>query len=99
MLKTVPPTRLYPGKQIFKHSYFVLCFVKDFDAIFDSLAPLDCGETDLSQTLLYELLAICGTFLAFNEGKAKAVCWIEETRSVEISPDEKTQLLEASNDS
>ena len=94
MLKTVPPTRQFQGKQIFKHSFFILCFVEDFDAIFDSVLLSQQGETDLSGTLFYKLMTICGSFLSLNEGKAKQVCWIEKTRSASVQNDEKQQLLD-----
>lgn len=66
----------------------------DFNAIFDSVILLQQGETDLSGTLFYKLMTICGNFLSFNEGKAKQVCWVEQTRSSIIQPEEKQQLLE-----
>ena len=70
-----------------------MCFVEDFDAVFDSEISCRAGETDLSRTLFFKLLTVCGTFLSFNEGKNKQVCWIEETRSVSLTVEEKQQLL------
>ena len=96
MLKTVPPTRQFSdqgSKQVYKHSFFILCFVADFDAIFDSVTALKAGQTDLSNTLLYKLLTVCGTYLSNNHGKKKQVCWVEQTRSVQVTQDEKEQLV------
>jgi len=45
--------------------------------------------------MFYKLMTTCGTFLSFNEGKNKQVCWIEQTRSVSLQPEEKQQLLAA----
>jgi len=36
MLRTVPPTKQYQKKQIFKHTVLLTCFVHDFESIFDS---------------------------------------------------------------
>ena len=44
MLRTVPPTRQFSGqKQVYKHSFFLLCFVHDFESIFDSIVALKQG--------------------------------------------------------
>ena len=75
-----------------------MCFVEGFDGLFDSVTALEAGETDLSNTLMYKLLAICGQFLSLNEGKKKQVCWIERARSVNILYDEKLQLLATFNE-
>ena len=85
MLKTVPPTRQFSdqgSKQVYKYSFFILCFVGNFEEMFDSVVALAAGETDLSNTILYKLLTTCGTYLANNHGKKKQVCWVEQTRSV-----------------
>ena len=71
MLRHVPPTRQFQTAQVFKHTFFILCFVQDFDGIYDSIAVLEAGETDLSNTLMFKLLTICGGFLSHNEGKEK----------------------------
>lgn len=74
MLKTVPPTRQFSdqgSKQVYKFSFFILCFVSDFESIFDSATARAAGETDLSNTLLYKLLTVCGSFLSNNSGKKK----------------------------
>ena len=70
MLKIVPPTKQFSGKkQIFKHSVFFLCFVHDFESMYDSEIAFRQGQTDLSQTIFYKLLTMCGSFLSFNAGK------------------------------
>ena len=69
MLKTVPPTRQFLGKQVYKHSFFILCFVESFEDMFDSVLALQRGETDLSDTIFYKLMTICGNFMSHNEGK------------------------------
>ena len=88
MLKTVPPTRQFSdqgSKQVYKHSFFILCFAESFEAIFDSETALEEGQTDLSNTIFYKLLTTCGFFLSNNAGKKKQVGWIEQTRSVQIT--------------
>ena len=82
------------GQQIFKHSFFILCFVQDFDACFDSVMAEEQGETDLSETIMYKLMTVCGTFLKANEGKPKQVCWVEQTRSVELTAEQKEEILQ-----
>ena len=77
------------GKQVYKHTYFVLCFVEDVSAIFDSVNALEAGQTDLSETLMYKLLTICGNFLQHNKDKPKTIAWIEQTRSSVVQPGEK----------
>lgn len=93
MLRTVPPTRQFADNQIFKHSLFLLCFVQDFEQLFDSVLAEEAGQTDLSDTLLYKLMTICGSFLKTNEGKPKQVCWVEQTRSVALAEDQKNEIL------
>ena len=38
-------------------------------------------------------MTVCGTFLKHNEGKANQVCWVEQTRSVELADDQKSEIL------
>ena len=63
--------------------------MSNFEEMFDSVVELAAGNTDLSNTMLYKLLTTCGTYLANNQGKKKQVCWIEQTRSVQVTQDEK----------
>lgn len=53
----------------------------------------EAGQIDLSGTLFYKLMTICGSFLKTNEGKPKQVCWVEQTRSVALADDQKNELL------
>ena len=52
------------------------------------------GQTDLSHTIQYKLMTVCGTFLKANEGKPKQVCWIEQTRAVELDAEQKGEILQ-----
>ena len=42
----------------------------------------------------YKLLITCGTFVKVNKKTRDQVVWVEETRSVELTQDEKRELAE-----
>ena len=81
MLTTIPPSKAV--KSDYTATCFLLAFVKDHAGIYD--------------TLMYKLLAICGTHLIGSKGKKKTD-WIEETRSTLITIEEKHTLLKAIDD-
>lgn len=49
-------------------------------------------EIKLEATLFYKVMTILGTFLKNQD------VWLEETRSMPVKPEEKSQILKSLND-
>ena len=75
MIMGVPPTKQF--MDVYDMSpdeiLLLLAFVPDFDSIYDSMAILEANrfqepldDPDLTQTLQYKLLTICGSLLRTN---------------------------------
>ena len=88
-------------KDGFCDSLLLLAFVRDFAAIFDStnaiIAHRGQEAVDLTQTLQYKLLIVCGTFLKLKNQheELRETNWIKETRSVKLDAMQKRQLVQA----
>ena len=73
-----------------------LAFVENFTAIFDStnayLAHQGDGPVDLRDTLQYKMLIMCGQFVKVNKRTRQQVVWVEESRSVMLTDEQKAEL-------
>ena len=75
------------------HSILLLAYVPDFAGLFDltnAMLEYQGDEPcDLRDTLQYKMLILCGTFVKVNKKTKTQVVWVEDTRSVLLSQDEK----------
>ena len=78
MIMGVPPTKQFADVYDMSpdETLLLLTFVNGFDSIYDSMAVLEANrfqepldDPDLTQTLQYKLLTICGSLLKSNETK------------------------------
>ena len=76
MIMGVPPTKQFLDVYDMSphENLLLLAFMPNFNAISDSITILEAnrfqehlGDPDLSQTLQYKLLTICGSFLRSNK--------------------------------
>ena len=77
--------------------------MQDFNAIFDSINAIttperENQEDDLTKTIQFKLLTICGNLVKINKKSVKQVAWVRYTRSVEISTQQKAQLAKLMSD-
>lgn len=84
MLRGVPPSKVGKDRESFAFSALLVVFVKDLDAMYDSLAASD---VELKKTSFFKVMTLLGTFVA----RWKHV-WIEETRSVAVQQEEQKQI-------
>jgi hypothetical protein len=66
MLRGIPPTKVGKNREQFARQCLLLVFVDDFDQMYDSVVQEADGVTDLSKTLFYKVMTMCGTFISVN---------------------------------
>lgn len=84
----------------YRQNMLLVFFVNDFNALYDSVNVINRSKntnrasSDLSQTMQYKVLALCSNLIKINKKTKKQVAWIEETRSIELEPEEKQNLVD-----
>jgi len=81
MLQGVPPTKMLSNNS-FASTCLLVAFVENHAALYDTVIAKSVGR-DLTTTLMYKLLTICGNTYSANRA-GKTLAWIEETRSTQL---------------
>lgn len=83
-------------KPAYKQAVLLLAFVRDEADLHDSSLAFDeqsyQGVVDLTDTLQYKLLVVAGQLVKVNKKLKKQMVWVEDTRSVMLREDQKSQL-------